>query len=59
MLPPSVSFLIEDAFVNVFHAVSGEVIAVGTPKEIEEKTNTTNIRDAFFKLIGGSNYEVE
>lgn len=37
----------------------GEVIAVGTPKEIEEKTNTTNIRDAFFKLIGGSNYEVE
>lgn len=37
----------------------GEVIAIGTPKEIEEKTNTTNIRDAFFKLIGGSNYEVE
>ena len=37
----------------------GEVIAMGTPKEIEEKTNTTNIRDAFFKLIGGSNYEVE
>ena len=37
----------------------GEVIAVGTPKEIEEKTNTTNIRDAFFKLIGGSNYEAE
>ena len=32
---------------------------MGTPKEIEEKTNTTNIRDAFFKLIGGSNYEVE
>lgn len=37
----------------------GEVIAMGTPKEIEEKTDTTNIRDAFFKLIGGSNYEVE
>ena len=37
----------------------GEVIAIGTPKEIEEKTNTTNIRDAFFKLVGGSNYEVE
>lgn len=37
----------------------GKVIAIGTPKEIEEKTNTTNIRDAFFKLIGGSNYEVE
>ncbi len=37
----------------------GEVIAIGTPKEIEDKTNTTNIRDAFFKLIGGSNYEVE
>lgn len=37
----------------------GEVIAIGTPKEIEEKTNTTNIRDAFFKLIGGSKDELE
>ena len=32
----------------------GKVIAIGTPKEIEKETNTTNIRDAFFKLIGGA-----
>ena len=37
----------------------GEIIAIGTPKEIEKDTNTSNIRDAFFKLIGGSNNEVE
>ena len=29
----------------------GKIIAIGTPREIEEKTNTTNIRDAFFQLI--------
>ena len=29
----------------------GKIIAIGTPKEIEERTNTTNIRDAFFQLI--------
>ena len=32
----------------------GKVIAIGTPKEIEKKTKTTNIRDAFFALIGGT-----
>lgn len=32
----------------------GKVIAIGTPKEIEKDTNTTNIREAFFKLIGGN-----
>ena len=37
----------------------GKIIAIGTPKEIEKKTNTTNIRDAFFQLIGGSNHEME
>ena len=37
----------------------GKVIAIGTPKEIERDTNTTNIRDAFFKLIGGSKNELE
>lgn len=37
----------------------GEVIAIGTPKEIEKQTDTTNIRDAFFKLIGGNNNEME
>ena len=29
----------------------GKIIAIGTPKEIEEKTKTTNIREAFFQLI--------
>ena len=37
----------------------GEIIAIGTPQEIEKDTNTTNIRDAFFKLIGGNYNEME
>ncbi len=37
----------------------GKIIAAGTPKEIEKKTKTNNIRDAFFKLIGGSKNELE
>ncbi len=37
----------------------GEVIAIGTPQEIEKKTNTSNIRDAFFQLIGGKKNESE
>ncbi len=37
----------------------GKVIAIGTPKEIEKDTNTTNIRDAFLALIGGVNNEME
>ena len=35
----------------------GEVIATGTPTEIKKKTKTTNLRDAFFKLIKGENHE--
>lgn len=31
----------------------GVVIESGTPKEILSKTKTSNLRDAFFKLIGG------
>lgn len=31
----------------------GNIIATGTPEEIRQKTQTTNLRDAFFKLIGG------
>ena len=31
----------------------GKVIETGTPKEILSKTKTTNLRDAFFSLIGG------
>lgn len=32
----------------------GKVIAIGTPKEIKKNTHTTNLRDAFFELIGGA-----
>lgn len=31
----------------------GKVIATGSPKEIKKNTDTTNLRDAFFALIGG------
>lgn len=33
----------------------GQIIATGTPKEIKKQTKTTNLRDSFFKLIGGNN----
>ena len=36
----------------------GKIIKTGTPDEIKRDTNTTNLRDAFFTLIGGvSAYE--
>lgn len=35
----------------------GKIIAEDTPKNIIKKTNTTNLRDAFFELIGGNVYE--
>lgn len=31
----------------------GEVIKTGTPEEIKKETKTTNLRDAFFAMIGG------
>ena len=31
----------------------GKIIMEGTPKEIKQKTKTTNLRDSFFKIIGG------
>lgn len=31
----------------------GKIIATGSPEEIRKKTKTTNLRDAFFDLIGG------
>ena len=37
----------------------GKIIDIGTPEEIEKKTNTTNMRDAFLSLIGGVNNEME
>ena len=35
----------------------GQVIETGTPEEIKRKTNTTNLRDSFFNLIGGVSNE--
>ena len=35
----------------------GEIIATGTPEEILKKTKTSNLRDAFFALIGGVSNE--
>lgn len=37
----------------------GKVISIGTPDAIEKETKTTNLRDAFFKLIGGVSDEME
>lgn len=34
----------------------GKIIATGTPEEIKKHTKTSNLREAFFALIGG-NYE--
>ena len=36
---------------------NGKIITIGTPEEIKEKTNTSNLREAFFALTGGDNYE--
>lgn len=36
----------------------GKIIKAGTPEEIKKDTDTTNLRDAFFTLVGGvSSYE--
>lgn len=35
----------------------GVVINSGTPSKIKEDTNTTNLRDAFFQMIGGKTNE--
>ena len=32
---------------------NGRIIATGTPEEINKQTKQSNLRDAFFKLIGG------
>ena len=36
---------------------NGKIITIGTPEEIKKKTNTSNLREAFFALTGGDNYE--
>lgn len=35
----------------------GEVIKKGTPAQIKKETKTTNLRDAFFQLLGGEKNE--
>lgn len=35
----------------------GKIIKIATPEEIKKQTKTTNLRDAFFKLIGGIDNE--
>ena len=35
----------------------GVVINSGTPEKIKVDTNTTNLRDAFFAMIGGVSNE--
>ncbi|MCI8575345.1 MAG: ABC transporter ATP-binding protein [Bacilli bacterium] len=35
----------------------GKIIATGTPQDIKNQTKTTNLRDAFFALIGGNHHE--
>lgn len=35
----------------------GKILSIGTPDEIKKKTKTTNLRDAFFALIGGTTNE--
>ncbi len=35
----------------------GHIIKSGTPESIKKDTKTTNLRAAFFALIGGSNEE--
>ena len=35
----------------------GQIIAIDTPNNIIKKTKTTNLREAFFVLIGGANNE--
>ena len=36
----------------------GKIIKEGTPKEIKKDTKTTNLRDAFFTLIGGECFRI-
>ena len=36
---------------------NGKIITIGTPEEIKKKTNTSNLREAFFALTGGDNNE--
>lgn len=42
---------------RVFLIHKGKIVATGTPKEIITNTKTSNLRDAFFSIIGGEENE--
>lgn len=37
----------------------GKIVKIGVPEEIKKETKTTNLRDAFFMIIGGNNDDQE
>lgn len=47
----------QDICDKVYMINKGRIIAEGTPEEIKKKTNSKNLRESFFKLIGGENHE--
>lgn len=47
----------QDICDKVYMINKGKIIAEGTPEEIKKRTNTKNLRESFFKLIGGTNNE--
>lgn len=47
----------QDICDKVYMVNKGQIIAEGTPEEIKKKTNSKNLRESFFKLIGGENNE--
>ena len=42
---------------NIAIMVDGKLMAVGTPQNLIQKTNTSNFEDAFIKIAGGEQYE--
>lgn len=47
----------QDICDKVYMINKGRIIAEGTTEEIKKKTNSKNLRESFFKLIGGENNE--
>lgn len=43
----------QDICDKVYMVNKGQIIAQGTPEEIKKKTKSKNLRESFFKLIGG------
>lgn len=44
----------QDICDKVYMINKGKIIEEGTPVEIKKKTKTTNLRDSFFKIVGGT-----